>query len=320
MEKKTDFEISDCNPLKASHLVKIGGSLRVDGKKHYVYTKWLNNKLSDQDFEVSKQDVIKKSVKALGFNFLNDYGLPNNFNLKDSKLADVLRGERDLQEQPMPFTDQMFESFMHSKKMPINSFIITESNTGSAKKTYNQLFISKHDDKDCLFRLAITYHPKYIGDFSISMTMLVGGKDWLPLYRYDSDGGDHSNWIKDGEVLTNPEIIKTPHLHINNQKTQVYFAHNVAHTDAQELTRIKGLLESGELDRSDHMMAALKCLEAHGLLNINGGINNYDVTKPHIPFIDYNNVKYNVACTKDITNIFEKGAKHNDNCTSERTY
>lgn len=164
---------------------------------------------------------------------LDKYWITRDYDLQGLlNTDDIFRvGARGPQKTPMPFSDELFEKF---RKMPNKKIIRAPKRLSNINKLRNEnkliygtYFMAKDFCRPVIFAFTIVKNgdTKYANtDFILKLDMLVAGKEWLPLLRFDSLGSDHPNYIVDGKVVRdsdNVERISGPHIHLNNSATQV---------------------------------------------------------------------------------------------------
>ncbi len=205
-----------------------------------------NDRLIEMQKRLSKYDKLKGKLKVragkyFSKNIFNDYFLPDNFNF-DALTEDYFRSPTR-QEIAMPFSNKQFDKFIHMKKKMIGDPIMLKH---KGHLIHGGYFIGAENGKKVLFAFSIitdagtniANYPnleKY--KFSIKLEMLVCGKSPLMLLRFDSIGA-HPNLIKDGKVAQNSsdvEIIYTPHIHKNDEMTQVLCYDNLDYNTATKI-------------------------------------------------------------------------------------
>ena len=207
---------------KKEHRVKDGSS---KGSRKYRIVK--NNA---PNYEAIKARQIEEANKVLGTrDFTREYGVSDNFEI--AKLDDKVFTSRGSQVTFMPFSNKQIEHFMTMKKQVVNAPFTGNS---KGKNYYGTYLVGDDNGKKVVFALTIrrgTQDNEDQKDFSIKIDMLVAGKQWMQIARYDSIGFAHPNYIIPGAngklvVPENPSQITkaaTPHLHHQTEEGQVLF-------------------------------------------------------------------------------------------------
>ena len=191
-------------------------------------------KLYDQP-ELAKLEALEK-LKSLGLeNVLDDYFLPDNYNL--DKLKNLEINTPRLQIVKLPFKNQDIKIMLDMPKIQISTPKIEHS----MGKTYHSVYlIGKYKDKKMVYLLSVEYardQKRPPCDFHIKLDALVGGKTWFSLMRIDSMGNPHPNYFENGvPVKTYNEVkkIRTPHLHTASYEAQM-FTNTTHYSNAEEL-------------------------------------------------------------------------------------
>ena len=158
---------------------------------------------------------------------LNKYWVGSKFNTQALLSSDdIFRiGARSPQKVAMPFPEKHFEMFREMPKKAIgNPFMISNG----PKLVHGTYLIGKdRGGRPVVFAFSIARdrNEKYAyKNFNIKLDMLVAGKEWLPLVRFDGLDNPHPNYIVNGKVVSDTEHVETTsscHIHLNNSATQV---------------------------------------------------------------------------------------------------
>ncbi len=133
-------------------------------------------------------------------------------------------GAKGPQKIAMPFTDKQFEKFREIPKKRIGAPFILTNKGKTITGTY---LMGKDAGRPVIYALSIVRNSneKYAyTDFNIKLDMLVAGKEWLPLVRFDGLDNEHPNYIVNGKVAQSQDRVQKisgPHIHLNNETTQV---------------------------------------------------------------------------------------------------
>ena len=175
-----------------------------------------------KNFDKIRKFQIEETKKRLSVDFLENYNVDENFNL-DSLTPSIFK-QRCLQKNMIPFSDELIEKFLTIDKYAVGSQF-NENVRG--KNVYGTILMADDNGKKLIFDLTISQATQYNEDktnFSIKLDMLVSGKEWFQLARFDSAGAGHPNYFSNGKLVENFDDIEfaaTPHLHINSEKTQI---------------------------------------------------------------------------------------------------
>ena len=211
---------------------------------------------NEQQFQQREAQLIQ-DMKDKG---LNKYWVTREFDQKALLASqDIFKvGAGGPQNIPMPFPDKYFEKFRAMPKKRIGEPIMINSGSKLVHGTYLE-------GRDCgrpvifAFSIAKNKNTKFADqDFNIKLDMLVAGKEWLPLVRFDGCDMPHPNYIVNGKVVKDVDHIErtsTSHIHLNNNATQVLTT-DLAYTTATKAPAfITDKIKSG--DRQDFFKAAL---------------------------------------------------------------
>ena len=175
-----------------------------------------------KNYDKVKKEQTLEAERRLGTNFSTSYGVDENFNL-DSLTSSVFK-QRCLQKNMIPFSDELIEKFLTIGKYAVG----TQFNENvRGKNIYGTILMADDNGKKLVFVLTISQATQFNEDktnFSIKLDMLVSGKEWFQLARFDSAGAGHPNYISNGNIAKNFDDIEfaaTPHLHINSEKAQI---------------------------------------------------------------------------------------------------
>ena len=249
---------------------------------------------SMQENEKHKDELlkqIKEEVKAKYGDILDDYFLPQNFEFGLVDENDVI--ESHLQQDRLPFTNDQIKEMIDMPKQAIND---SYNLYADGKHVHGTFLIGTLNGKHALFSLKIEKPRKYdddFADFHIKLDILVGGQTWFELLRIDSQGNEHPNYIKDGNVVSSfDEVEKAnpPHIHITNHECQI-LAGNHKYSLAYQTDKYLNLanIDNKDLFKS-HMQKFIKMANID--LEINKNISDDWHFKINNPLFDMENVKY----------------------------
>ena len=190
----------------------------------------------NQSCKTRKADLVAK-MKKHGLD-INKYWIGRDFDIdKLTSSTDIFEvGASGPQTIPLPFSDKMFQSFREMPKKPI-SYPITINNRNNI---VHGIYLMGKDSGGrrviFAFSIAKDQRDKYAyKNFNIKLDMLVAGKEWLPLVRFDGLSPAHPNYIVDGKVVADEdciEMVAGPHIHLTDQATQLYtddLSYSIAH-------------------------------------------------------------------------------------------
>ena len=218
-----------------------------------------------------KNRLCNETNERLGVDFKTEYFLPADFN--SDVLTESVFKTRCLQKHFIPFSNEQIEKFITMSKRAVGNHFNANF---KGKNIFGSFLLGEENGKNIIYALTIvkgTQHNENLRDFSIKLDMLVAGKEWFSLARFDSIGAGHPNYFSGEKVahsLNLVEFAKTPHLHINSEETQVLFStrSNCEYTPAKEIVELRELRNSG--DKSYFK----KCLESFlNISNIKSKIN-----------------------------------------------
>ena len=170
-----------------------------------------------------RQAMLQQQMKENG---LDKFWITREFDMERLLASQSIFtvGAGGPQNVPMPFPDKYFERFREMPKKKIGEPVMINSGSKLVHGTYLM-------GKDCgrpviyAFSVAKNQNTKYANaDFNIKLDMLVAGKEWLPLVRFDGCDNEHPNYIVDGKVVKDIDHIErttSSHIHLNNNATQV---------------------------------------------------------------------------------------------------
>ena len=163
--------------------------------------------------------------------YMIENGLDKYWVTRDFDIDSLLKSESIFkvgacgpQRVPMPFSDNSFKRFRELPKKKIGKPFMLNN---GAKLVHGTYLIGKDAGRPVIYAFSIAKNPKdkYAHtDFNIKLDMLVAGKEWLPLVRFDACDIPHPNLIVDGKVVADTEHIEnttSSHIHLNNNATQV---------------------------------------------------------------------------------------------------
>lgn len=244
--------------------------------------------------------LIKEASSVLGEDFLLNYHLPQDFDF--SQLNEIFFTERNPQTLALPFDDEVFNKFLTIEKQIINLPIMQ-------KDVHGAFLVANDNGKPIVFALSIVKKTEI--DLNIKLDVLVGGKTWLPLCRLDTFGPSHPNYFNSDKVLDVPQRAPTPHLHINNQLTQILCYDDLDYTTANYLLSLA--YENNQENDSPLIKRAINYFfEA---TNINAPINekiidsyDYDSTNPLFDYTKISFAEFGFELYDD--NLLIQGEKH----------
>lgn len=252
------------------------------------YVRGIINNINNAE-ELKKQ-IIQKTTANLGFNFLTNYGIPKDFVLPSKKELENTFKKVQSQKNAMPFDEEQFKSFRNMKKTPWQNPIIIKVQKSIC---YNQLMTGydKTTNQLCLFRFMLMQNPEDYEDFSLKLEMCVGGKEWLPLIRYDAQQESmHKNYIdKNGNFVEHGYDVDSPHFHITTEAGQVVFHDDLQTSFAQFADKINKKLLTSEVDKDTHLKEAVDMFKEH--CAVTARIENYEVSDTNTLF-NYNDIVY----------------------------
>ena len=167
---------------------------------------------------------------------LDKYWVTRDFDIEELvQSEDIFRvGARGPQKTAMPFSDKSFDTFRGMKKKAIGAPIMINN---GAKIVHGTYLMGKASGRPVIFAFSIAKdkNERYAyKNFNIKLDMLVAGKEWLPLVRFDGLDNPHPNYIVDGKVVPDTEHIETTsscHIHLNNSAVQV-LSNDLSYTTA----------------------------------------------------------------------------------------
>ena len=170
-----------------------------------------------------RQTELKEYMIANG---LDKYWVTRSFDMESLLESESIFkvGAKGPQRVAMPFSDKSFEKFRELPKKKIGKPFMLNN---GAKLVHGTYLIGKDAGRPVIYAFSIAKNPKnkYANaDFNIKLDMLVAGKEWLPLVRFDACNNSHPNLIVDGKVVQDTEHIQNTsptHIHLNNNATQV---------------------------------------------------------------------------------------------------
>ena len=173
-------------------------------------------------YKERERELIAK-MKAKG---LDKFWVDRSFDIESLvENEDIFKvGARGPQKMAMPFSDRQFDTFRGMTKKAIGSPIMISNGTKLVHGTY---LMGKSAGRPVIFAFSIAKDKNErfaYKNFNIKLDMLVGGKEWLPLVRFDGLDNPHPNYIVDGKVVADTEEVETTsscHIHLNNSATQV---------------------------------------------------------------------------------------------------
>lgn len=191
-------------------------------------------------YDKIKSSLIKDARDKIGTDFLTDYAASDDFDFSTIDLSSLKRVQQKIF---MPFSDEQFKKFIEMEKKPIMQPFNANVR---GKHVYTVLLAGNENGKCNIFSLNFsigTQDNENYTDFSIKLDMLVSGKEWLQLARFDSIGAGHPNYIVDGKIAHSASFvpsIPTPHLHTNSEMTQVLFSEcsNMSYMPAQHISEL----------------------------------------------------------------------------------
>lgn len=213
-----------------------------------------------QKNEQQFQERQAKLVKDMEDKGLNKYWVTREFDMESllDSTSIFTVGAGGPQNIPMPFSDKYFERFRNLPKKKIGEPVMLNSGSKIVHGTY---LMAKDCGRPVIFAFSIAKNPKdkfAHTDFNIKLDMLVAGKEWLPLVRFDGCDNPHPNYIVNGKAVKDTEHIEhttASHIHLNNNATQVLTT-DLSYTTAVDApTNITDKIKNG--DKQDFFKAAL---------------------------------------------------------------
>lgn len=190
---------------------------------------------------------VEELMKQYGID-LNKYYLEDPCEFDYDKLSNSRHFEsRHAQNIPMPFK---MEEVIRLAKLPKHRINRIESIYENGKNGFGTFLLAREGDKFTLFSFSLVAdsqeNAKYT-NFHVKLDICVGGKEWMPLIRYDSSGQKHPNYIVNNKVVKNEsdvEFVRPPHIHVVDEYSQLYAANlsnniqafNAEHPMAKDLT------------------------------------------------------------------------------------
>lgn len=192
----------------------------------------------EQNYSALLEQLSGIAKEHYGETIMYDYTIPHNFNLEQLNENEIVA--RTEQAIAVPYNNRIFKELLSIPKKVVKNIFI-KSNKG--KNVQGMFLIGKNQrGGHALFALTIVRDIKNPQDYSIKLDVKPQNKFWLPLARIDcSEGMSHPNYIINGKVVnSNEEIVRvpTPHIHINNQLTQVLFSDSLEYCLAKPLQHV----------------------------------------------------------------------------------
>lgn len=172
--------------------------------------------------------------REIVYNNLKDVGIDlSSYWIKDDRMLDNLGGMSYFnkpykQRIAMPFNKENIRKFIDMPKARLGSVEYCHT---SDREVMGSFFVASEGggERNSLFALSIVCNDdpslKYT-NFNIKLDMCVGGKEWMPLLRFDSAGEeDHKDIYVDGKPVSKVEdmvSVDPPHLHLTEEFTQMY--------------------------------------------------------------------------------------------------
>lgn len=171
---------------------------------------------------------VEAMMAQHGIKSINDYGLEDPYDFDYEGLSNSRYFEsRHSQNVPIPFPVNEVVRLVKLPKHRINSI---EPIYANGKNGFGTFLLSKEGDKFTLFAFSLVAdaqeNAKYT-NFQVKLDICVGGKEWMPLVRYDSSGEKHPNYIANNTVVKNEsdvEFVRPPHIHMVDEYSQLYAA------------------------------------------------------------------------------------------------
>ncbi len=194
------------------------------------------------NYEEHKTMLKTQAIDMFGKDIFSDYFVPDNFNYKDLSQDYFKNPTRQL--VALPFEQSQFDELLSMEKKMLNSPITLNQ---KGYYIHGGYFYGVKDGKIVLFAFSITTdaktqmvkHPQLNNyKFSIKLDMLINGYEPLSLLRFDSLG-NHPNLIVNGQIAQDSqsvEILNTPHIHKNDEITQVLCDNNLDYTTAYRVS------------------------------------------------------------------------------------
>ena len=186
-------------------------------------------------YDVLLERLSHTAKEKYGEDIMYNYSIPSNFNINTLDEKEIIA--RTQQEISVPYNNKVFKEMISMPKRVVKNIFI-KNNKG--KNVQGMFLIGKNSKKDfALFSLTIVRDIKNPQDYSIKLDVKPQNKFWMPLVRIDCGMGmRHPNYLVKGNVVENNDMIvrvPTPHIHINNQLTQVLFYDNLEYSLAKPL-------------------------------------------------------------------------------------
>ena len=220
----------------------------------------LNRKLEilkerEKEYLSLKQQLINAAKNIYGESIIDDYSIPENFNLHDLNSKEtVIRIDQTV---PVPYSNEDFTELL---KMPKRAITNIFCEPHGRKFVQSMFLIGKASSgKYVLFSFSVVRDKKEKDNYTIKLDVKPQGKFWMPLARLDcATGMSHANLINEGKVASSQEEVKripTPHLHIYNELTQVLFFDELEYASATSMAHMLNL--SKPLDDKENFMTVL---------------------------------------------------------------
>lgn len=221
----------------------------IDNYKKHLDT--MNEK--NKNYEGHKAKLRAQAIDLFGKDIFHDYFVPDNFNYGNLSQDYFMKPTRQL--VALPFDQAQFDELINMEKTMINSPVLFNHKGHTIHGGY---FYGIKDGKVVLFALSITTdsnklmaeHPvldKY--KFTIRLDMLINGCEPLILLRFDSVG-NHPNLIENGKILNSSldvNVLNCPHIHKNDEMTQVLCDENLDYTTAYQVPdKIAGMRDAND--------------------------------------------------------------------------
>lgn len=183
-----------------------------------------------REYWVENDNIIDHAYDELFFQ------QPENQHLRETHYMPEYFGHRQSQKVAMPYEQKDFMHFLSMPKARVGKARAYHTKTNMGNDTTDDCisatYIASEEGGAHISEFAVTIicknekpDRKY-KDFSIKLDMCVGGKAWLPLFRYDSAGTVHRNFADDNgtpyKKLDQLPEVDPPHIHMFSTAMQLF--------------------------------------------------------------------------------------------------
>ena len=222
--------------------IKIKGREKSAPNSNYTYTtkEWDILKYTEQNYSKCHAELNEKATSALGLGeYEKHLGVPKKFCIMDLELKTVA----NRQKCAIPLRQEIADYLTYEarKEFLWENTIKHCGNAGSSNLYFNsnfQFFVSNCKYGIVTFALVTVDKPRSgnMKPYSISLYVLINGKEYMELCRYDYKNSVHYNRFEaDGSISKEGVKISGPHMHKYSEKFTVLFPESFCHYDSEML-------------------------------------------------------------------------------------